>query len=77
MDPPGYRYTPSTKVACQYCIHVRNINLLATCSKYECRTLLDSVCISFEAIGDHAKPFPTPDEIARLDGPSMKYPART
>ena len=76
MDPPEYRYSGSTAWNCAFCAHERDIHGWATCAKYGCRTLLNSLCESFEARGERDRPLPTPEEMERLDGPWMKYPYR-
>jgi hypothetical protein len=76
VDPPEYRYTNSTSRACYYCAHERNVNGWATCAKHGCRTYLNSVCSSFEPLGERDHPEPTREELQRLDGAWMKHPKR-
>jgi len=76
VDPPGYTYTTSNAWNCQFCAHRRDIKGWASCAKYECRTLLNSLCESFEARGEKDVPEATSREMKRLDGPWMKVPKR-
>jgi hypothetical protein len=63
-------------MACHYCKFEKDVGGWATCIKYECRTYLDSVCESFEKLGERQRPLPNADEVLKFDGSWMRYPVR-
>jgi hypothetical protein len=76
VHPPGYRFTPSTLAACKYCAQRVDIDRMAICARYECLTYLNSVCDTFELLGEREPVAQKLAKMSRVDGPWMRYPDR-